>query len=226
MRIALLLAVLVLVLAPVGAAQVGIDFNIGPTVNWTEDVTAFFVDIDNPDPELGLEVVDVPVQIGLQGGLGLTVRGKTLGVRVGGRFLNTAALYDGGDEGFGLSRESFETTFVTLQLDLQANRQLGPASAYVFAGPELRYLVDLSGQIGTFDDLKEGAELLSAAANIGAGLRLSLFGTRVGPEIRYALDITGVGSGGEVPVPSGGTAELTEAFSVDTLLFGLVFGGP
>ncbi|MEM0964460.1 MAG: hypothetical protein AAGK21_18170, partial [Bacteroidota bacterium] len=142
------------------------------------------------------------------------------------QFLNTSALYDGEGDGLEFNRSSFESTFVTLQLDLQLIRRLGPATVYAFGGPEARYLVDLSNRVGSLDDLRDESELLGVAVNAGAGLRLGIGGLRVGPEIRYAYDLTGVGSGGQIPAPGGNAFEVQEAFDVNTLLFGLVFGGP
>lgn len=217
MRLLTLVALATFSILP-ASAQIGFDLNLGPTVAWTGD------------PDFGISdegaIADgrfeTPVTVGLQGGLGVTLRNGPLGVRVGGRFLNTTALYDGEQ---ALNRQTLETSFVTLQLDLQYVRSLGPVSAYVFGGPEARYLVDLSGDIARVSDLRDGADLLSAAANIGAGLRLDLFGIRLGPEVRYALDLTGVGGGNDVIVDEGGTLRFDD-FDVDTLLIGIVFGGP
>lgn len=213
----LLLAVLASLAVFPASAQVGFDFNLGPTVAWTGDSDVGVTD--------GLAVADgrfvTPVTVGVQGGLGVTLRNGPLGVRVGGRFLNTTALYDGEQ---ALNRQGLETSFVTLQLDLQYVRSLGPASVYVFGGPEARYLVDLSGDVARVSDLREGADLLSAAATVGAGLRLDLFGVRLGPEVRYALDLTGVGGGNDIVLDQGGTLRFSD-FDVDTLLVGIVIGG-
>lgn len=219
MRPALLVAALLV--AGASHAQVALDFNLGPTVNWTEDVSAFTFDPDDPSTVIDRDSLDVPVTVGVQGGLGLTVRAGAVGVRLGGQFLNTAALYDGEQQ---LNREALETSFVTLQLDLQYVRSLGPASVYVFGGPEARYLLDLSAEIAGARDVQDGLDLLSAAANLGAGLRFDLFGTRLGPEVRYAHDLTGV-SGDEVVLDNGNLVRFDEAFDIDTLLFGIVFGG-
>lgn len=219
MRLALLLAALVAVSAP--RAQVAVDFNVGPTVAWTEDVSAFTFDPADPGAALRRDSLVVPATVGVQGGLGLTMRAGGLGIRVGGQFLNTTALYDGEER---LNRQALDTSFLTLQLDLQFAQRVGPASVYVFGGPEARYLLDLSGDVAGLDDLREGAELLSAAANLGGGVRLNLFGTRVGPEVRYAFDLTGV-SGQDVALGDGSTFRFDEAFDIDTLLVGLVIGG-
>ena len=198
-------------------AQIRFDLNLGPTLNWTEDVD-FGVFRDGAIADGRIEP---PVTAGLQGGLGVTLRRGPLGVRVGGTFLNTTALYDGDQT---LNRQALETSFATVQLDLQYVRSLGPASVYVFGGPEARFLLDLSGDVARVSDLRDGADLLSAAANVGAGARLDLFGVRLGPEVRYAVGITGVQSDA-IALDEGGTLQLDE-FDVDTLLFGLVFGGP
>ena len=206
-------------LAPPVAAQVAFDLSIGPAVAWTEGTDVVRDETGGP---VLVGSFRPPVTVGLQGGLGVTVRGRSLGARVGGRLLNTTALYDGDQ---ALNRQALETSFVTLQLDLSYIRSLGPVSAYVFGGPEARYLVDLSGDLARVSDLRDGADLLSVAANLGAGLRLDLLGVRLGPELRYALDLTGVGGDHDIVVDDGDTLRLG-GFDVDTLLIGLVFGGP
>ena len=201
---------------------VGFDLNLGPAVAWTEDVSAFTFDPENPGVVLDRDSLSLPVTVGVQGGLGLTVRNGPIGVRLGGQFLNTAALYDGEQT---LNEAAFETNFVTLQLDLQYVAALGPVRAYVFGGPEARYLLDLSGEIAGVQDVRDGLDLLSLAANLGAGVRFDVGGTRFGPEVRYALDLTGVG-GDDLALDNGNTLRFDEAFDIDTLLFGFVFGGP
>ncbi len=213
----LLLAVLAALATLPASGQVRADLSLGPTVAWTGDPD---VGVSN-GPLIADGRFVTPVTVGVQGGLGVSLRNGPLGVRVGGRFLNTAALYDGENT---LNRQALETSFVTLQLDLQYVRSLGPLQAYVFGGPEARYLVDLSGDVARVSDLRDGADLLSAAANLGAGLRLDLFGVRLGPEVRYALDLTGVGGGNDIALDDGGTLRFDD-FDVDTLLVGIVFGG-
>jgi hypothetical protein len=220
MRIAALFAAVLLAIVP-SQAQVGLDFNLGPTVNWTEDVSAFTFDPEDPTTVFDRDSLDVPVTVGVQGGLGLTVRSGALGVRLGGQFLNTAAIYDGEQR---FNRQTLEASFVTLQLDLQYVQSLGPASVVVFGGPEARYLLDLSGELAGVEDVRDGLDLLSAAATVGAGLRLDVGGTRLGPQVRYAFDLTGVG-GDDLAVDDGTAFRLDEAFDVHTLLVGLVFGG-
>ncbi|MEM1118426.1 MAG: hypothetical protein AAF845_16925 [Bacteroidota bacterium] len=216
------LAAFLLVSASVSAQTgVGFDFNVAPAVTWTEDVSAFTFDPNDPSTILDRDSLDLPVTVGIQGGLGLTVYRGPIGVRLGGQFLNTTALYDGEQT---LNRAAFETNFVTVQLDLQYARNLGPASAYVFGGPEARYLLDLSGEIAGVQDVRDGLDLLSVAANLGAGLRFDVGGTRFGPEVRYALDLTGVG-GEDIELDNGNTLRFDEAFDVNTLLVGFVFGG-
>ena len=217
MRLLLLLSLLALATS----ARAQIDFNLGPAVTWTEDVSALTVDPENPETVLSRDSLMLPVTVGLQGGLGLTLRSGAAGVRLGGRYLNTALLYDGAET---LNRDALETNFVAATLDLQYMPSLGPLRAYVLAGPELRYLLDLSGEINGVDDVREGFEPISAVLNVGAGLKIGVGGLVVGPELRYSFDLTGV-EGDELVLDDGRTIRLSEAFDVHSLAFGLVFGG-
>ena len=211
-----LLSLAVLLVAAPAAAQV--SFSLGPTVNWTQDVSALTVGADGS--ELSRDSISVPVTVGLAAGLGATIRAGDIGVRIGGRFLNTTLLYDG-EQAF--NQEALATNFVTLQIDLEYSRSLGPLRAYAFVGPEFRYLLDLSDGVQSAADVRDGLDLLSTAANLGAGLRVDLFGFRAGPELRYALDLTGVG-GDPTVREDGSEVRLSEAFDVNTLLVGLVIG--
>ena len=220
MRFLLLLA---LALGLASSARAQIDFNLGPAITWTEDVSALTIDPENPDAVLARDSLMLPVTVGLQGGLGLTLRSGAAGVRLGGRYLNTALLYDGKEF---RNRDALETNFVAVSLDLQYAPRLGvlPVRAYVLAGPELRYLLDLSGEIGGVEDVRDGLDPLSTVLNFGAGLKLRLPGLTVGPEVRYSLDLTGV-EGDTLTLDDGRTVRLSEAFDVNSLAFGLVFGG-
>lgn len=202
-------------------AQVTFDVNVGPAVTWAEDVSAFTFDPADPGTVLDRDSLGTGVTVGVQGGLGVRVRRGALGVRLGGQFLNTAALWDGEER---LSRRALDASFVTVLLDVQYVRSVGPASAYVFGGPEARYLLDLSGEVAGVQDVRDGLDLVSAAAVVGAGLRLDLGGTVLGPEIRYAFDLTGVG-GDDLALDDGTAFRFDEAFDVNTLLVGIVFGG-
>ncbi|GAB5537063.1 MAG: hypothetical protein Rubg2KO_33120 [Rubricoccaceae bacterium] len=202
-------------------ARAQIDFTLGPAVTWTEDVSALTIDPENPETVLSRDSLMLPVTIGLQGGLGLTLRRGAAGVRLGGRYLNTAILYDGSET---LNRDALNTNFVAASVDLQYVPSLGPLRAYVLAGPELRYLLDLSGEINGVRDVTDGLDPISAVLNLGAGLKFELSGFSVGPELRYSLDLTGV-EGDEIELDNGNTIRLSEAFDVNSLAFGLVFGG-
>ena len=215
----LLLGLAVLALATPARAQ--IDFNIGPAVTWTEDVSALTIDPEDPETVLSRDSLMLPVTLGLQGGLGLTLRRNDLGVRLGGRYLNTALLYDGKET---LNRDALNTNFVAASVDLQYAPSLGPIRAYVLAGPELRYLLDLSGEINGVRDVRDGLDPISAVLNVGAGLKIGMGSLVVGPELRYSFDLTGV-EGDELVLDDGRTVRLSEAFDVHSLAFGLVFGG-
>ncbi|MEO0559693.1 MAG: hypothetical protein AAF170_16085 [Bacteroidota bacterium] len=215
----LLLLVAGFALAIPSRAQV--DFNLGPAVTWTEDVSAFTIDPNDPETVLSRDSLMLPATVGLQGGLGLTMRSGAAGVRIGGRYLNTSILYDGSET---LNRDALNTNFVAASVDLQYVPSLGPLRGYVLAGPEVRYLLDLSGEINGVRDVTDGLDPISAVFNLGAGLKFELSGFSVGPELRYSLDLTGV-EGDEIELDNGNTIRLSEAFDVNSLAFGLVFGG-
>ena len=220
-----LLAALALLAIPALAhAQVGFDLTLGPTVSWTEDVSGFQFDPDDPTqtPIGDPQEFSIPAAIGFEAGLGLIVMPGPVGVRAGVHFLNTSAVLD--EEGNRFNRQSLDASFVTLQLDLRAGTDFGPLHAYAFGGPEFRYLVDLSDENVTFATARQDAELLSTVATFGAGLTLDFAGTKLGPKVAYSLDLTGV-EGGDLVLDDGTAVRFDEAYSLDTLLFGIVLGG-
>ncbi|MEM1055235.1 MAG: hypothetical protein AAGI52_06895 [Bacteroidota bacterium] len=225
-----LLTVLALVAIPTLVhAQVGFDLTLGPVVTWSEDVSGFVFDPSDPnfdpsDPATfeAFTEADLRPSVGFEAGLGLVVMPKDIGVRFGVHYLNTSAVFD--EEGRSFDRESFAANFVTLQADLRYGRQLGPLRAYAFGGPEFRYLIDLSDSEITLDGVRENASLLSTAAQFGAGLTFDFAGTKFGPKVSYALDLSGT-DGGDLTLDDGTTIRLDEAYNLDTLLFGIVLGG-
>ena len=232
MRFSSALLALALLAAPEAAAQVGFDFTLGPVVSWTDDAAVFAFDPNDPDfnpgtiEEGAFEDLDLQPTVGFEAGLGLLIVPKNVGVRLGVHYLNTSAVLD--DEGRSFDRSAFEANFVTLQADLRAGTSLGPARAYVFGGPEFRFLVDLSDEDVTFASVREEAELLSTAATFGAGITLNLFGTKVGPRVSYSLGLSGVESGDVIVESDTGGLEalrFRDGYNLDTLLFGIVLGG-
>ncbi|PAP74343.1 hypothetical protein B1759_18115 [Rubrivirga sp. SAORIC476] len=219
-----LVALLLLVVPALARAQVGVDLTVGPIVTWTEDVSGFQFDPTDPTqtPLDGTETFSIPASIGFEAGLGVVVMPGPVGFRVGAHFLNTSAVLD--EDGNRFNRESLSASFVTLQLDARTGRRFGPLTAYAFGGPEFRFLVDLSDENVTFASAREEAQLLSTVATFGAGLTFEVGGTRIGPKVGYSLDLTGV-EGGDLVLDDGTAVRFDEAYSVDTLLFGLVFGG-
>ena len=235
-------------LALPAAAQVSFDFNLGPTISWTEDVSAFRIDPSDPDfdpslfdPEtfdsrnasdttgaaafgfLGRDDLSIPATVGFQGGVGVSVYRGGLGVRLGVDVVNTSAVYDF-ESGESFSEESLKANFVNLQIDGRYGKRLGPASAFLFVGPEFRYLLDASEGFESAADVRDGLGFVSAALNAGAGFKVDLGGTRLGPEFRYSLDLTGVNSG-DLSLADGTIVRLDEAYNLDTFSLGLVLGG-
>ena len=244
----LALAILLVLSATAASAQIAFDFNLGPTVNWTEDVSAFRLDPTDPDfdpsaflPDafdsrnpsdttgaaalgfLGRDDLAIPVTIGFQGGLGLTVRRGALGLRGGIEVLNTSAVYDF-ESRESFSDQSLQANFVTFQLDARLIQNVGPGRLYLFAGPEFRYLLDASEGFASVGEVREGLDFISTAATFGGGFKVDVFGTRFGPEFRYALDLTGV-QGGDLTLDDGTVIRFDEAYDLDSFLVGIVFGG-
>lgn len=225
MRLLATLALLLFALAAPAHAQVALDLTLGPTVSWAEDVSGFQFDPDDPDqtPIPGSQqTYSLPAAIGFEAGVGVIVMPGPVGVRAGVHFLNTSAVLD--EQGNTFNRESLDASFVTLQLDLRYGRRLGPIHAYAFGGPEFRYLVDLSDEDVTFASARQEAELISTVATFGAGLTFDFAGTKLGPKVAYSLDLSGV-EGGDLVLDDGTAVRFDEAYSLDTLLFGIVLGG-
>lgn len=227
MRFLLPLVLLAVSLAPSASAQ--IDITLGPVVTWSEDVSGFVFDPTDPsfdpsDPATFTQFNEANLRpsIGFEAGLGLVIMPKNVGVRLGAHYLNTSAVFD--EDGRSFDRGSFDANYVTLQADLRFGERIGPALLYAFGGPEFRFLVDLSDSDVTVAGVRENASLLSTAAKFGAGITLNAFGTRIGPRISYALDLSGT-DGGDFQLENGDTIRLDEAYDIDTLLFGIVLGG-
>lgn len=221
----LLVLVTLLALVPAAHAQFAVDLTLGPTVSWAEDVSGFQFDPSDPNqtPIPGSQqTFSIPAAVGFEAGLGLIVMPGPVGVRVGAHFLNTSAVLD--EEGNTFNREALDASFVTLQVDLRAGTGLGPLHAYAFGGPEFRYLVDLSDEDVTFASARQEASLISTVATFGAGLTFDFAGTKLGPKVAYSLDLSGV-EGGDLVLDDGTAVRFDEAYSLDTLLFGIVLGG-
>lgn len=188
--IAIAALVLALMAAPrLAGAQSGgvnVSFTLGPTLNWLNDVDFQRLQGDDGQPVVAGEY---PMRVGFAAGLNLAFDLGPAAVRAGAGLLNTGALFDG--TGF-LNEDSLAVNFLTFRLDAQLRQRAGPVELYLVAGPEVRYLLDLTQARSDFAEFRDNLEPLSATASVGAGLQLSLMGYRVGPELRYALDLTGI----------------------------------
>ncbi len=194
--------------------QMNLSASLGPSINWLSDVTVVDAGSEQAEGENSY-----PVSVGFKGGLMLGVRRGPLGGRAGVSFLNTGSVFDGTTF---LNEDELSVNFVTFALDAQYVRPVGPADLYAFAGPEFRYLLDLSGA-ENLGDFRDGFSSLGASASFGAGVRLHVLGYSFGPEVRYALDLSGL-SGETLEAPDGTPVELESGYSLDNLIFGLVFG--
>lgn len=207
--------------------QVGLDFSLAPTVNWTNNVQARLLEAQqNPggaDPDSLLQLFnseDFPMRIGFKAGLALTVSRGWLGARAGINFLNTGGVFDGANY---LNEERLRDNFLTFPIDLQLRKVTRQAVFYAFGGPEFRYRVDLRDEENvTFSTFRENMEPLSTLLTLGAGVRLRLMGMQVAPEMRYAHDLSGVS--GRTFEAEGNTFELDDKYRLNNFVFGLSFG--
>lgn len=219
-RLALLLTLAALAVAP-ARAQARFDLTLGPTVNWIGDVAALRVDPTAPQAPVA-DTLQFSPSVGLQAGLGLSLGRGPLAVRAGARLATTGPVFDAAS---GFDQDALALNVLTVGIDAQFRRAVGPVELVAFGGPELRYAVDLSGAEGAggaVREFRESVEPLSAAAVVGAGLQFRAFGTSVGPELRYALGLSDV-SGGEFS-QDGATVRLEDGLRLRQLAFGLVFG--
>lgn len=203
-------------LAPSASGQARLSFTLGPTFNFLSNVDVVRL---LGQPQSLRDVEEYPVRVGYQGGVFLSARRGLLGTRAGLTLYNAGALFDGTSF---LNEDSLRVSFVTATVDVQLAQPVGPIEVYVFAGPQLRYLLNLQGARADFEVFRDHLKPLSATADAGGGARLR-FGTfYVGPEVRYSLDLTGLSEEGFRL--SGGDVEVKDRYRLNKLLLGLVVG--
>lgn len=194
---------------PVRTASFALGFSAGPNLT-TVDVQ---VDVDRRRVD-GYELV-LGYYLTLYGGL----RVGPLHLRSGISFVNAGALYDGARF---LDRDAFDVHFISVPVDVRLKIPVGKhAQPYLFAGPQVRYQYT----VGTLDDgLRDDIRHLATTASLGAGVRFTLPGTTfaVSPELRYAVDITGL-LDGDVTVRDE-AVRIGDAFHADMLQLGVVLG--
>ena len=149
----------------------------------------------------------------------MDVRFGALGLRTGASLINTGALFDGTNF---LNEDSLKVNFLTASVSAQFNQALGSTELYLFAGPEVRYLINFSDADADFATFREQLDPISITGALGLGFRLKFMGYRLGPEVRYALDLTGLGD----RTFSLGDARFRtdEPFKLNNLIFGLIIG--
>lgn len=188
-------------------SQINYSFAAGPNITTLE---VDFEDLERPryDPVIGFFA-------GVTAGLEL----GPASVHAGATYVNAGAIFDGSEF---LDRDNFDVNFITVPVDVRIFLPISlMASPYLLGGGELRYQLDLSDTDQGFED---SLERQSIAASIGAGIRLNVpgLGLRIAPEVRYAIDVTGLSSG-EVTV-SDEVLRIRDEFRADMLRFGLVVG--
>lgn len=191
------------------AANSGLLFGLSVGPNFSE-LTVDFADRRNPDYH---------VVLGYHLGLFTGVRLGPLSARTGLSFVNVGAIFDGSDF---LEQDEFQVHFLTVPIDLRLQVPLNRTmKIYAFAGPQFRYRLEIDNIDADFeDDLRH----LSTTASIGLGVRFKVKGVpfKVSPELRYAIDITGL-TDGSVTVRDE-AIRVQEEFKADLVEFSLGLG--
>lgn len=188
-------------------AQINYGFAAGPNVTILE---VDFANVQNPsyDAVIGFFA-------GITAGLNL----GPASVHAGVTYINAGAIFDGTEF---LERDDFNVGFVAIPVDVRVFLPISPlASPYLLGIGEMRYRLDLSDAHADFED---ALTRQSVAAGIGVGVRLNIpgIGLRIAPEVRYAIDVTGI-SEGDVTIGEE-LIRIRDDFRADMLRFGLVFG--
>lgn len=173
------------------------------------------VDIKLDDGERSLDLV-----MGFHLGVALAWRSGPFVIRSGVNFINAGALFNGSR---AFAADEFNVNFVAIPLDLRlAPVTRGVVRPYIFAGPEVRYVVDLKEErISLRDDVR----MLDATFSVGVGisLRAGWFPIRFSPEIRYVRDLFGIYNGG-LQTDDGGIVETAETVKANALRIGVLLG--
>lgn len=188
-------------------AQLRYGFSAGP------NITSVEVDFENA------EQPSYDAVVGFFAGVAAGLSLGPASIHAGATFINAGAIFDGSDF---MERDNFNVNFVAIPVDVRVYFPISLiASPYLLGSGELRYRLDLSDADQEFE---ESLTRQSAAAGIGAGIRLNVpgLGLRISPEIRYAIDVTGI-SDGDVTVGDE-FRRIRDEFKLDMLRFGLVVG--
>lgn len=194
--------------------SVRIVLDVGPTFGWigTVDVRALAQGGGGVESE-----EDYPVQVGYQLGLGMHLRRGWLRGRTGVALLNAGALFDGSSF---LEEDQRRLAFVTVHAEGEVGVPMQVAQLYVFAGPKLRYRLDVGEAASDFEALEDHLRRISATGSIGAGLRFRLARVTAGPELSYGFDLTGL-SDGDLTLREQ-AVEIVDGFRYSSVEFGLV----
>ncbi len=196
-------------IAPVQQAHGQIDYSFAAGPN----VTTLEVDFENR------EQPQYDAVVGFFAGVNAGLELGPASIHAGATYINAGAIFDGSEF---LNRDNFDVNFIAVPVDVRIFLPISPiASPYLLGGGELRYRLDLSD---TDQGFQESLEQQSVAASIGAGIRLTVpgLGLRIAPEVRYAIDVTGMSSGDVTLVDE--VLRVRDEFKADMLRFGLVVG--
>jgi len=173
------------------------------------------VDIKLDDGNQSLELV-----VGFHLGIALAWSAGPFVIRTGVNFVNSGALFNGTSF---LARDEFDVSFLTVPLDFRlAPVRRGMVRPYIFAGPEIRYGLDLEERpISLTNDIR----MLDAAVSVGVGVSIRARNLPIvfSPEIRYVTDLFGIYHG-ELETDDGGFVQTAEAVKANVLRVGVLLG--
>ena len=110
--------------------------------------------------------------------------GSSLRIRSGIRYVDAGQLFEGINDTFPATRDSFDVSMLEASLLVRYGINAPVVGPYVFAGPVLR--------IPSFTDEVISNDLapLSVATEMGVGLKISVGGVHLYPEIAYTFGMT------------------------------------
>ena len=215
MRLILFL-LLCLVLTPASDAQFRTSFEASAGVSLNQ------LSNQNEITVLGLVIpglaADYPLAAGISGEVRARLGSDRLAMRLGVGALSTGTVFDVTTRLLG--RDDLSVSFVTANLEAEVGERFGPAHVYLFAGPELRYLVARS------DDERALAlgdvNRYHTALSLGIGTRFRAGPITLGPEVTGSLGLARFAE--DEFSFFGQRLVLEEGFKLDNLHVGLTLG--
>lgn len=169
---------------------VRIGVSIGPSFSWIGGVD--FQEITDQVPGDIIKRDEYPVRLGYHLGLAANLGRGIVGGRASLSIFNSGALFDGSSF---VSKDDLRITFITLGAQLKMKLPLKIAELNAFVGPVARYRLDVSGVTGDFKELQESLKRLNLTGEVGTTLLFKVGGVKIGPELRYGVDLSGLADG-------------------------------